>query len=67
MQAKKEAVTDGMKRALRHFGNVVGNCLYDKSYTDRVAKMKPKVPKEQYDDSTLYHFPFPVSPFAGTG
>ena len=25
MQAKKEAVTDGMKRALRHFGNVVGN------------------------------------------
>ncbi|KAL1746044.1 DNA repair protein Rad52/59/22 [Schizophyllum fasciatum] len=44
-KAKKEAVTDGMKRALRHFGNVVGNCLYDKSYTDRVAKMKPKVPK----------------------
>ncbi|KAI4522836.1 Rad52/22 family double-strand break repair protein-domain-containing protein, partial [Schizophyllum commune] len=38
-KAKKEAVTDGMKRALRHFGNVVGNCLYDKSYTDRVAKM----------------------------
>jgi DNA repair and recombination protein RAD52 len=29
-KAKKEAVTDAMKRALRNFGNVLGNCLYDK-------------------------------------
>ncbi|KAI8055022.1 hypothetical protein BDF22DRAFT_725482 [Syncephalis plumigaleata] len=30
-KAKKEAVTDGLKRALRGFGNVLGNCLYDKN------------------------------------
>ena len=26
-KAKKEAATDAMKRALRNFGNVLGNCL----------------------------------------
>jgi hypothetical protein len=40
MRAKKEAVTDATKRALRTFGNVLGNCLYDKEYTKEVVKMK---------------------------
>ncbi|KAL0263488.1 DNA repair protein rad52 [Diplodia seriata] len=31
-KAKKEAATDALKRALRTFGNVLGNCLYDKNY-----------------------------------
>ncbi|KIO26047.1 hypothetical protein M407DRAFT_235771 [Tulasnella calospora MUT 4182] len=39
-KCKKEAVTDGIKRALRNFGNVLGNCLYDKSYTSEVVKVK---------------------------
>ncbi|KAF8962538.1 Rad52/22 double-strand break repair protein, partial [Flammula alnicola] len=39
-KCKKEAVTDGLKRALRNFGNVLGNCLYDKSYTSEVIKIK---------------------------
>ncbi|KAF9477808.1 hypothetical protein BDN70DRAFT_810022 [Pholiota conissans] len=39
-KCKKEAVTDGLKRALRGFGNVMGNCLYDKSYTAEVIKVK---------------------------
>ncbi|TFK71288.1 Rad52 22 double-strand break repair protein [Pluteus cervinus] len=39
-KCKKEAVTDGLKRALRNFGNLLGNCLYDKSYTQEVTKMK---------------------------
>ncbi|KAF6764337.1 RAD52 DNA repair protein [Ephemerocybe angulata] len=39
-KCKKEAVTDGLKRALRSFGNLMGNCLYDKSYTQEVVKMK---------------------------
>ncbi|KAI9638506.1 recombination protein Rad52 [Dioszegia hungarica] len=39
-KAKKEAVTDATKRALRSFGNVLGNCLYDKSFTANVSKMK---------------------------
>lgn len=41
LQAKKEAVTDGVKRALRNFGNLLGNCIYDKHYTMDIAKMKP--------------------------
>ena len=40
MQAKKEAVTDATKRALKTFGNVLGNCLYDKEYAKEVVKMK---------------------------
>ncbi|KIJ43895.1 hypothetical protein M422DRAFT_60283 [Sphaerobolus stellatus SS14] len=39
-KCKKEAVTDGLKRALRNFGNVLGNCLYDKSYTQEIVKMR---------------------------
>lgn len=39
-QCKKEAVTDGLKRALRSFGNLLGNCLYDKTYTSEVVKIK---------------------------
>lgn len=40
IQCKKEAVTDAVKRTLRNFGNLLGNCLYDKSYTQEVVKMK---------------------------
>ena len=31
-QARKEAVTDGLKRAFKSFGNALGNCLGDKEY-----------------------------------
>ncbi|KAF1955596.1 hypothetical protein CC80DRAFT_536142 [Byssothecium circinans] len=41
-KAKKEAATDGLKRALRTFGNVLGNCLYDKEYLKKVQTMKVK-------------------------
>lgn len=40
MKAQKEAITDGTKRALRSFGNMLGNCLYDKDYTKEVVKMR---------------------------
>ncbi|KAK2753369.1 DNA repair protein rad52 [Onygenales sp. PD_40] len=39
-KAKKEGTTDGLKRALRTFGNVLGNCVYDKEYLSRVTKVK---------------------------
>ena len=29
-----------MKRSLRNFGNLLGNCLYDKAYTQEVVKIK---------------------------
>ncbi|KAF1928661.1 uncharacterized protein M421DRAFT_62791, partial [Didymella exigua CBS 183.55] len=41
-KAKKEAATDGLKRSLRTFGNVLGNCLYDKEYLKKVQSMKVK-------------------------
>jgi len=40
-KARKEAVTDGLKRALKSFGNALGNCLGDKDYT-RLIGAKPK-------------------------
>ena len=39
-KARKEAVTDGMKRALRSFGNVMGNCLQDQEYLKMVGSLK---------------------------
>ncbi|KAG9245044.1 hypothetical protein BJ878DRAFT_459091 [Calycina marina] len=39
-KAKKEGTTDGLKRALRNFGNVLGNCIYDKDYLAKVTKIK---------------------------
>ncbi|KAI8917958.1 hypothetical protein BC831DRAFT_406854 [Entophlyctis helioformis] len=43
-KAKKEAITDALKRSLRAFGNSVGNCLYDKEYLKKVSKITaPKV------------------------
>ncbi|ORX68335.1 hypothetical protein DL89DRAFT_268840 [Linderina pennispora] len=38
-KVKKEAVTDGLKRAMRQFGNVLGNCVYDKDYLRNVTQI----------------------------
>lgn len=37
-KAKKEASSDALKRALRLFGNGLGNCIYDKEYLNKIAK-----------------------------
>ncbi len=39
-KAKKEGTTDGLKRALRTFGNVLGNCIYDNSYMKEILKIR---------------------------
>ncbi|OAJ40190.1 hypothetical protein BDEG_23954 [Batrachochytrium dendrobatidis JEL423] len=44
-KAKKEAVTDSLKRALRCFGNSLGNCFYDKNYMKKLSKLP--VPKQK--------------------
>lgn len=54
-KAKKEAATDAMKRALRNFGNVLGNCLYDKDYLGKVTKLK--VAPSKWDAENLYRHP----------
>lgn len=39
-KCKKEATTDGLKRALRKFGHVLGNCLYNNNYSRQLSKVK---------------------------
>ncbi|KAI0322904.1 Rad52/22 family double-strand break repair protein-domain-containing protein [Amylostereum chailletii] len=51
-KAKKEAVTDGVKRALRNFGNLLGLCLYEKQFTQEIVKIK--APPQKFDSSDLY-------------
>ena len=49
-KARKEAVTDALKRALKSFGNVLGNCLNDKEYLKVVGAMDKtpvSFPKEE--------------------
>ncbi|XP_055012020.1 DNA repair protein RAD52 homolog isoform X1 [Boleophthalmus pectinirostris] len=47
-KARKEAVTDGMKRALKCFGNALGNCILDKEYLISINKI-PKQPPAPLD------------------
>lgn len=42
--AKKEAVSDARKRALRLFGSALGNCLYDKEHLRKVKTSKAGAP-----------------------
>lgn len=51
-KAKKEGTTDGLKRALRCFGNVLGNCIYDKTYLAKISKMK--VEPTKFDEGRLH-------------
>jgi DNA repair and recombination protein RAD52 len=51
-KAKKEATTDALKRALKNFGNVLGNCIYDKDYLSKVTKLK--VDKPRWDVANLH-------------
>ncbi|RCI08978.1 hypothetical protein L249_5039 [Ophiocordyceps polyrhachis-furcata BCC 54312] len=52
-KAKKEGTTDGLKRALRSFGNVLGNCVYDKDYVKQVTKVKAQ-PVKRFDQDNLH-------------
>ncbi|ANB13957.1 recombinase RAD52 [Sugiyamaella lignohabitans] len=54
-KCKKEATTDGLKRALRLFGNALGNCLYDSSYTRNISRVKVSMPP--FDESQLIRRP----------
>lgn len=53
-KAKKEAITDGLKRALRCFGNALGNCLYDKEYLSKISTVKCAPP--DFDESNLMRY-----------
>ena len=51
-KAKKEGTTDALKRALRNFGNLLGNCIYDKDFVAKVTKMK--VAPSKWDAENLH-------------
>ncbi|KAL9001187.1 MAG: hypothetical protein Q9169_000371 [Polycauliona sp. 2 TL-2023] len=51
-KAKKEGTTDAMKRALRNFGNILGNCVYDKDFVAKVSKLK--VAPSRWDPDNLH-------------
>ncbi|KAJ3307479.1 DNA repair protein rad52 [Kappamyces sp. JEL0829] len=38
-KARKSSVTDAIKRALKHLGNTMGNCLNSKEYMSKVKKV----------------------------
>jgi DNA repair and recombination protein RAD52 len=52
-KAKKEGTTDGLKRALRSFGNILGNCIYDADYVKQVTKVKAQ-PVKKFDQDNLH-------------
>ncbi|XP_070559410.1 DNA repair protein RAD52 homolog isoform X2 [Ptychodera flava] len=51
-KARKEAVTDGLKRALKSFGHGLGNCLGDKNYLKCIGRA-PKSSQPSYDVSEM--------------
>ncbi|ODV78906.1 recombination protein Rad52, partial [Suhomyces tanzawaensis NRRL Y-17324] len=57
-KCKKEAFTDGVKRCLRCFGNVLGNCLYDRNIISKIQKVK--LPQPDLEDSDFYRDPMLV-------
>ncbi|KAI9664449.1 MAG: DNA repair protein rad52 [Bathelium mastoideum] len=59
-KAKKEAATDALKRALRNFGNVLGNCLYDRQYLQRVTKIKMEPSRWDVDNLHRHHDYAPI-------
>lgn len=54
-KCKKEAITDGIKRCLRCFGNVLGNCLYDRTIIKQIKNVQ--LPKGEYEDSDFHRDP----------
>jgi recombination DNA repair RAD52 pathway protein len=52
-------VSDALKRALRLFGNGLGNCIYDKDYTKDInsgqLKIEPLVKKKIKKKIKFFH------------
>ncbi|KAF9340816.1 DNA repair protein rad52 [Linnemannia elongata] len=59
-KAKKEAVTDALKRALTSFGNLLGTCLYDKNYAKYLSTQR--FDKAKYNEVEFYTYPTEARP-----
>jgi DNA repair and recombination protein RAD52 len=53
-KAEKEACTDALKRALRQFGDALGNCVYDKDYLQLVKDVKGSYKALEFNEEQLY-------------
>lgn len=58
-------MTDGIKRALRNFGNLLGNCLYDKEYAKEIVKIR--VPPVRYLSPVCCTVSFMVTSYGSRG
>lgn len=56
-KCRKEAMTDGLKRAARQFGNAVGGCLYNKDYLERIKKVKGPAERIELVEGELFYKP----------
>lgn len=59
-KAKKEAISDARKRALRLFGDALGNCLYDKAHLKRIGTKNGNIGDDllqpgMIDEMNSYH------------
>jgi len=61
-KARKEAVTDATKRALRLFGNHLGNCCYDKEYLRAVKNPQYKPTTFKPNSVSIVNAVQPVQP-----
>jgi len=51
-----------LKRALRNFGNLLGNCLYDKTYTAEIVKVKVEPVSDHADLDEPWSNELPIQP-----
>lgn len=56
-KCRKEAETDGLKRAARLFGNATGGCLYNSEYLGRVKKVKGPAERIDFREEELFFKP----------
>jgi DNA recombination protein Rad52 len=56
-KCRKEAVTDGLKRAARQLGNATGGCLYNKSYLEKVRTVKGPAERIEFLEDDLFRKP----------
>lgn len=56
-KCRKEAMTDGLKRALRAFGSATGGCVYNKAYLALVKKVRGPAERIEFVDDELFRKP----------
>jgi len=56
-KCRKEAMTDGIKRAARQFGNVTGGCLYNKDYLEKIKTVKGPADRIEFNEDALCRKP----------